>query len=224
VGLPIFVVFTLSTPLVVLFSYPLWQDWRELKQRRASLLQLQRNLPALERQLEESSTALAQAKKQQALLISLLAGRDKVQTFLALLNQEALIAGVKIRRYQPLLTPTPSAAKKQSNRSKAKKKKDGKESTPEDPLLGLGYRKTSVAFAASGRYSALQQFLQRIEALELLVESSELEIKAAVKQKSQKGRTPPVEARTQLTLKLSFYDLPPKSKLNSGKSKQNSLS
>lgn len=223
-GLPIFVVFTLSTPLVVLFSYPLWQDCYELQQRRSSLLQLQRNLPALERQLEESSAALAHDEKQQALLISLLAGRDQVQTFLALLNQEALMAGVKIQRYQPLPTPAPSAAEKQSNRPKATEKKDGKESTPEDPLLGLGYRKTSVAFAASGRYSALQQFLQRIEALELLVESSELEIKAAVKEKAQKERTPPVEARTQLTLKLSFYDLQPKPKLNSGKSKQKSLS
>ena len=52
----------------------------------------------------------------------------------------------------------------------------------------------------------LQEFLQRMEALELLVESSDLEIKAGVQGNDQEGANPPVELRTQLTLRLSFYD------------------
>jgi len=48
-----------------------------------------------------------------------------------------------------------------------------------------------------------------MEALELLVESSDLEIKAAVQGKDEEGVTPTVESRTQLTVQLSFYDPQP---------------
>ena len=63
-----------------------------------------------------------------------------------------------------------------------------------------------MALAVSGSYVGLQEFLQRMEALELMVESSDLEIKAGVQGNDQEGVTPPVESRTQLTLRLSFYD------------------
>ena len=56
---------------------PIWQDAQEHERHRDSLLQLQRNLPALEQQLEKESVALA-AEQRQALLIGLLAGQDKV--------------------------------------------------------------------------------------------------------------------------------------------------
>ena len=59
-------------------------------------------------------------------------------------------------------------------------------------------------------FAGLQTFLQRMEALELLVESSELELKAVVDQKGADSATS-AAARTQLTLKLSFYDLAPAS-------------
>ena len=52
----------------------------------------------------------------------------------------------------------------------------------------------------------MQAFLQRMEALELLVESSELALKAVV-EKADAEPVQAVSARTQLTLKLSFYDL-----------------
>ena len=90
------------------------------------------------------------------------------------------------------------------NRSKAKQKAE----PPQDPLQKLGYRKLSVALEVSGSFVGLQTFLQRMEALELLVESSELELKAVVDQKGADSATS-AAARTQLTLKLSFYDLAP---------------
>ena len=110
VGLPMVVGLLLSLPLVVVALNPAWQEVQELSRRRDSLLQLQRNLPALLRQLENEAAALAQAEQQQALLIGLLAGRGKVQTFLALLNQQALLSGVVIQRYEPIKTSTPSTA------------------------------------------------------------------------------------------------------------------
>ena len=87
VGLPMAFGLLLCVPLVVVFLRPTWQNVQELGRRRDSLLQLQRNLPAVEAKLEAETAALEGAAQQQASLIGLLAGQDKVQTLLALLPQ-----------------------------------------------------------------------------------------------------------------------------------------
>ena len=216
VGLPIAFGLFLNLPLFLLVLQPIWQDAQELERRRDSLLQLQRNLPALEQQLEKESVALMQAENQQALLIGLLAGQDKVTTFLALLNQQARISGVTIHRYEPMKTSMSSAESKQKRSSS----QSGDHKTDvADPLLALGYQKSSVALAVRGTYAGLQEFLQQMELLELLVESSDLEIKAASTNNDAHGATSPVASRTELTLLLSFYD-PRKDDVDSGNSQE----
>ena len=216
VGLPIAFGLFLNLPLFLLVLQPIWQDAQELERRRDSLLQLQRNLPALEQQLEKESVALMQAEHQQALLIGLLAGQDKVTTFLALLNQQARISGVTIHRYEPMKTSMSSAESKQKRSSS----QSGDHKTDvADPLLALGYQKSSVALAVRGTYAGLQEFLQQMELLELLVESSDLEIKAASTNNDDQGTTSPVASRTELTLLLSFYD-PRKDDVDSGNSQE----
>ena len=128
--------------------------------------------PALERQLNQAEAELRIAEEKQALLVGLLAGRDKVQTFLALLNQQAVASGVQMQRYEPLKTPPPTQGKSRRNNRRSKSKQ--KAEPPQDPLQALGYRKSSVALEVSGSFGGLQTFLQRMEALELLVESSDL--------------------------------------------------
>ena len=216
VGLPIAFGLFLNLPLFLLVLQPIWQDAQELERRRDSLLQLQRNLPALEQQLEKESVALMQAENQQALLIGLLAGQDKVTIFLALLNQQARISGVTIHRYEPMKTSMSSAESKQKRSSS----QSGDHKTDvADPLLALGYQKSSVALAVRGTYAGLQEFLQQMELLELLVESSDLEIKAASTNNDDQGTTSPVASRTELTLLLSFYD-PRKDDVDSGNSQE----
>ena len=216
VGLPIAFGLFLNLPLFLLVLQPIWQDAQELERRRDSLLQLQRNLPALEQQLEKESVALMQAENQQALLIGLLAGQDKVTTFLALLNQQARISGVTIHRYEPMKTSMSSAESKQKRSSS----QSGDHKTDvADPLLALGYQKSSVALAVRGSYAGLQEFLQQMELLELLVESSDLEIKAASTNNDDQGTTSPVASRTELTLLMSFYD-PRKDDVDSGNSQE----
>jgi len=219
VGLPIALGLFISLPLLLVAVRPAWQDVQELERRRESLQQLQRNLPALEKQLDQASAALEAAELQQALLIGLLAGRDKVQTFLALLNQQALLSGVEIKRYEPIKTPSLSPGSQQRI-SRSTSETEEESSEPTDPLLVLGYQKSSVAFEMSGPYDGLQEFLQRMEGLEVLVESSDLEIKAVVQDNDEEGATPPVESRTQLTVQLSFYDPKPSGEVDSDNSKE----
>ena len=181
---------------------PLFRDVPELERRSDRLRQLQRNVPALERRMESETRSLQAAEQQQALLLGLVAGRDNVQTFLALLNQEARAAGVAIERYEPITSPPPPASKT-ANRQRTKAQ--DKPEKPQDPLAALGYVRSSVALQVSGPYAGLQDFLQRMEALQLLVVSSDLSLKTIAADKP-KGVIPSKRTPTQLTLTLSFYD------------------
>ena len=87
VSLPLGLGALVSAAVVVVGVRPLLQTVQGLEERRDTLLSLQRSAPVLERQLNQAETELRTAEEKQALLVGLLAGRDKVQTFLALLNQ-----------------------------------------------------------------------------------------------------------------------------------------
>ena len=206
VGLPLGLGVLVSAAVLLVAVRPLFQRLQGLQARRDTLLSLQRSAPALERQLSQAEAELRIAEEQQSLLVGLLAGRDKVQTFLALLNQQAVASGVQMLRYEPLKTPPPQQGQSRQNnrRSKAKQKAE----TQQDPLQALGYRKSSIALEVSGSFGGVQTFLQRMEALELLVESSELELQAVVDQ-DDNDSDQLAAVTTQLTLKLSFYDIAP---------------
>ena len=156
-----------SAVVLLVAVRPLFQRLQGLEERRDTLLSLQRSAPTLERQLSQAETELRIAEEQQSLMVGLMAGRDEVQTFLALLNQQAMASGVQIKRYEPLKTPpvTEGNSRRNNRRSKAKKEPE----KPQDPLQALGYRKSSVALGVSGPFEGVQTFLQRMEALELLV-------------------------------------------------------
>ena len=206
VGLPLGIGVLASAAVGLVGVLPVAQALRALEDRRDTLLNLQRSRPALERQLSQAEAELRDAAEKQALLVGLLSGRDQVQTFLALLNQQAVASGVQMQRYEPLKPPLPKQGQSRRNNTRSNAKQQTE--LPQDPLQALGYRKSSVALEVSGPFRGLQTFLQRMEALELLVESSELELKAVVDKKSADSAESQA-ARTQLTLKLSFYDLAP---------------
>ena len=210
VGLPLGLCVLVSASVVLVAGGPLLQTVQGLEERRDNLLSLQHSRSALERQLNQAQIELQIAEEKQALLLGLLAGRDKVQTFLALLNQQALASGVRLQRYEPLKTTSPQLAPQQrkSRRSNNRSKANEKSQQPQDPLQALGYHKSSFSLEVSGPFIGLQTFLQMMEALELLVESSELELQAVVEERGVDSSLLAV-ARTQLNLKLSFYDLAP---------------
>ena len=206
VGLPLGLGVLASAAVLLVAVRPVFQRLQGLEERRDTLLSLQRSAPALERQLSQAEAELRIAEEQQSLLVGLLAGRDKVQTFLALLNQQAMASGVQIQRYEPLKTPPVEEGNSRRNNRRSKAKQEPEK--PQDPLQALGYRKSSVALGVSGPFEGVQTFLQRVEALEFLVESSELELMAVV-DPDEADLAQPAAIRTQLTLKLSFYDLVP---------------
>lgn len=171
-----------------------------LETRLEELKLMQRQLPDLKRQIADAEIALVQAEVQQALLVDLIAGRDGIQTFLALLDQLSRDAGVEIQQYEPLPAQTP-APPNPANTQNPNQNQPAAE--PTDPLLALGYRKSEVALRVVGSYGALQRFLQGMERLEVLVESSDLNLTAAQRNE--------LVSQTELALRLSFYDRQPPS-------------
>ena len=144
-----------------------------LEARLADLQRQQRSLPALERRLVEAQTTLGLREQKQLVLLDLIAGRDRIQTFLALLGQEAWASGVEIRRYEPLAAPPSATSTERRSRSSQQTKPE----PAKNPMQELGYHRSSIALQVSGGYAGLQQFLQRMDRLQLLVESSELSLK-----------------------------------------------
>ena len=188
---------------------PVFQAIRDLEASRDDLRSLQRSLPALERQLAQAEGELLIAQQKQAQLVGLLAGRDSVQTFLALLNQPAAASGVRIQRYEPREPAVVKSVSEQSQAGRNSSRSQSKEKaeSTKDPMQVLGYRKLSVALEVAGPYVGLQSFLRRMEALELLVASSNLSLHGIIPGKEVDERS--LLATNKLSLELMFYDFVP---------------
>jgi len=202
-GLPLLPAVLVAALLGWWMLRPTLDQLKALELRLEELQQMQRKLPVLKRQVADAEIALGDAEAQQALLVDLIAGRARIQTFLALLDQVSRDAGVEIQQYEPLAPQTPPNPKAGSRSKQKKPATDPTAAKSTDPLMALGYRKSAVALRVVGSYGALHRFLQEMERLEVLVESSDLNLTA----KESDG----LVAQTELALRLSFYDRQPPS-------------
>jgi len=192
--------------LLLLDVWPRFGRLQEQQERLQELRLKQASLPGLLRQLSKQEMLAQQAAQEQALLVDLIAGREKIQTFLAEVGRVADATGVLVNLYEPSTSraPKPQSSKTSSTRKSSRSKNTPPE--PKDPLAQLGYQKTSVLLQAKGPYEALQAFMRRMESIQLLVQPSNLALKALNKQGGATKSTVPVKPRTELKLRLSFFD------------------
>ena len=106
--------------------------------------------------------------------------------------------------------PESLSEQSQSGRNSSPSKSKEKAEPPKEPMQDLGYRQLSVALEVAGPYVGLQSFLQRMEALQLLVASSDLSIHAIIPRLQERDRFPFPLTTNKLALKLNFYDFAPK--------------
>jgi len=160
-------------------------------------------VPLMSQRLAAAENKLKQVQLQRVVLLDLIAGRDRIQTFLALLDQQARVAGVKIQRFEPV-QETSSAKKVQSRKSDSS---GPKSSNSNDALKELGYRRTSVALNVVGSFNQLHYFLREMEKLEVVVEASDLNLEAASDSGvDDEALTTTTHERLAMSLRLSFYD------------------
>ena len=185
-----------------------WPALDRLDQQRQRISELQSNrdtLPLLEAQLKQSDRSLSEAMQQQSLLVDLVAGRGQIQTFLAQLSRISATSGVVINLYEPVPAGSPAISNSAGTNNQQGEGADGAAAS-NDPLLALGYQRSSVLLQVDGPYQGLLQFLRSMEQLELLVQPSDLELTALEDSVADDQQVAAATPRTRLKLKLTFFD------------------
>ena len=111
-GVPLLVGALIAAGIGWFLLRPAQERFVVLETRVEELSALQRQLPLLDRQLVEANAKFAKAQQQQALLLDVIAGKDRIQTFLAMLDQVSRQTGVNIERYEPLAVKKAEAAQR----------------------------------------------------------------------------------------------------------------
>ncbi len=183
VGTPLLVGALLGACLFAIAGLPHWLESGERTRRISELKVQDQSLSSIAARVEQNQQKLETAQQQQDLVVNLVAGRGQIETFLAQLSRTAAESGVIIKRYEPV----------------------GGEDQAKAPPDLKGYEKTSVLLEVRGPFVGMLQFLRAMEKLELLVQPSDLELKAVSPESKDDG--PPVgPPLTELKLRLSFFD------------------
>ena len=199
IGAPVVTGLVAAIALAVIDGKPRLERLSAQTERLEELRRKQAALPGLIEQLRQAERRALEVAQDQAVLVDLIAGRDKIQTFLAQVSREALATGVDIEIYEPVPPVVPAPETTTTDATAA-------EAAPKDPLTELGYTKTSVLLQAQGGYLALQAFLRRMESLQLLVQPSDLALRALNASRQREDRTALTPPLTQVNLRLSFFD------------------
>ena len=202
VGTPLLVGALVGLGLFAIAGLPHWLASGERMRRIAELKEQQQSLPLIEARAKQEQQKLVAAQQQQDLVVNLVAGRGQIATFLTQLSRTAMDSGVVIQRYEPasavpaIADPPPQDSTNQD---------DGGEDKANAPPEMKGYEKTAVLLQVSGPYVGVLTFLRAMEALELLVQPSDLELKAVPPETDADG-SPEGPPLTELKLRLSFFD------------------
>ena len=200
VGAPLLMGVLIGAGLFATFGLPHWLASAERTRRISELKGQQQSLSLIAARVKQEQQKLVLAEQQQALVVNLVAGRGEIETFLTQLSRTAAESGVLIERYEPVPdAPVVTDSPRQDNKKGDAGAEDG---APSDLK---GYEKTAVLLQVRGPYVGVLQFLRAMETLELLVQPSDLELKAVPLETNADG-APEGPPLTELKLKLSFFD------------------
>ncbi len=204
VGTPLLVGVLIGAGLFAIAGLPHWLASGERTRRIAELKVQQQSLPLIEARAKQEKQEYLMAQQQQDLVVTLVAGRGQIKTFLAQLSRTATETGVVIERYEPAeVAPGVTDPPEQGSKTQAEEAEDQAQA----PLDMKGYEKTAVLLQVSGPYEGVLQFLRAMEQLELLVQPSDLELIAM--ETSASTEDEPVSIGpppTRLKMRLTFFD------------------
>jgi type IV pilus assembly protein PilO len=202
VGTPLLVAALIGAGLFAIAGLPQWLASGERTRRIAALKVQQQSLPLIAARMKQEQQKLVAAQQQQDLVVNLVAGRGEIETFLTQLSRMATETGVVIERYEPAAAAPGVTDPPEQGTNNQDEAGEGKAQAPPDMK---GYEKTAVLLQVSGPYVGVLQFLRAMETLELLVQPSDLELKAVPPETNAEG-VPAGPPLTELKLRLSFFD------------------
>jgi type IV pilus assembly protein PilO len=207
-GVPALVGGLLAAAVVGAGAVPQWMRLQADSQELQRLQDLQRQLPLLRAQLDRTRLDQQQAELRQRRILELIQGSGEFATFLAQLDREAARHRVQLDLFEPVAA-APAAA--EPARKAGAKPDDKAPPPPKPPLEAAGLQAESMLVRARGRYPELLSFMRAVEALSVLVVSSDfalvrIEPPAASGQPAAASTAPLL---TELKVRFTYYKAPP---------------
>jgi type IV pilus assembly protein PilO len=135
--------------------------------------------------------------------VKVITGSGDVSTFLAQLDQMAKANGVQLDLYEPTAAAAPADSSKPGNAPPPAQGQ--KPPTAADPLEVEGLQRNSMVLAARGSFPELLSFLRQLEALNVLVVQSDLQLNQEQKQAGGDDAAALQPEPVVLKLALSLY-------------------
>ena len=215
-GLPIAAGVLVAAGIAGLALVPLLLGLQRDSRRLASLEEQRDQIGLLRGQLDALTAREEKVALQQRKLFELVSGSGDLVTFISMLDQEAAAAGVKLQLYEPQAPPPPAEGQaQQGNQNQAGRPPAGgnqenaaaKASTePGASLLDVkGLERRSVLMAAQGSFTALLDFLRRIEESSVLVVQSDLQLNLREATFTNPRTVPSPRDPVELKMLVSLY-------------------
>lgn len=165
----------------------------------------------LRAQLRKMDEDVQKEERLRSRLLALIAGSGDLTTFLAKLDQEARITGVQLDRFEPQESepePEPASGAQPSTPAPSAEAPPPPPGAPPQPPAELqGLRRQASLLAARGSFPALLAFLRRLEALNVLVVQSDLDLSLEEAARAQARGAAPADP-VLLRLVVSMYGKP----------------
>ncbi len=183
------------------------------QKRMGELEEMERQSLLMRGQIRASQQSADKAQAQQARLFEIVSGRGDLSTFMAMVDREAMLAGVQLDLFEPQTAAAVPAAKPAA--APAGSPAGAAPGAGAPGAAGAagggaievpGLTRESILLTARGPYPALLEFLRRLERLDVLVAQSNLKL-LLEESKPEKG-APSIQTPV-LKVLLSLYARPP---------------
>ncbi|MEA5442985.1 hypothetical protein [Cyanobium gracile] len=164
--------------LVVLAGLlPLWATLQRDSQRLQELEQLRDQVTLMRGQLVTTQENTEAAMASKAKIERLITGNGDLSTFVAILDREAEASGVQLTLFEPTqAAATPAAQTGAAAPAAPAPGTPAAPAAPSDPLALQGLTQRTLLLSARGSFPSLLAFLRRLEALNVLVVQSDLNL------------------------------------------------
>jgi|APCry1669189070_1035195.scaffolds.fasta_scaffold00024_29 hypothetical protein len=189
---------------------PLWTSLQRDSKRMRELELLRDEVGLLRTQITRQDEEEDKATKRRAKLIELITGNGNLSTFLAMVDEEAGNAGIRLDMYEPQGSLPAAAGATAARGSVSPVAPTGRRAAKAQvggPIIVPGLDRRGLLLSASGRYPALLDFLRRLERRNVLVVQSDLSLTTDA---ARQGDSTPLKPRStvQMKLNISLYAKP----------------
>ena len=206
--LPVLVSVAIAAAIAVLLVDPMWRSFRDRQEVVEALTIKSLALPQLQKDLKVQEQEHLQLQAQESRLLSLLAGTNDLDTFLAELNQLSIRHQVTVTTTEPgEIEAFVAVPEDQDSNGLDPQLQEGDDSVTRDALLQEGLERRSASLTVQGEFKNVLAFLQDLESLQIFVITSDLDIKAIRSSGTDAGSAE--QLLTSLKLQLSAYGRAP---------------